>query len=84
MSQNVFTQISCDLHEIKELSKNPLKSEIVTFQLENLWRNVCNYKRAKEAVNCGGLHSKNVLTKSMKELSKISSADNLRESIILK
>ena len=83
MSSNIFTKIACDLHEIKELSKDPLKSEIVTFQLENLWKNVCHFKRAKEAVNYGCLHSEKVLTESVNEISKIYGAENLRESIIL-
>lgn len=82
---NFLTKISVHLHAL-EVKVNLIKTEQdkdnVMKEIQALRKNVGNYKRAKEAISCGSLHSEETLEQSKKELSDIGSADNLFKPIL--
>lgn len=74
-----ITKLVCDIHHLAEQTKDEKTKE----QLLIMWKNVCHYKRAKEAINCSS-HPTKTITESIEELSILSSAANTIAKIILK
>jgi len=82
---NFLTNVAVNLHDVKERlldAETPEQRKKIKTELDNLWKNICHYKRDLEAVNCSGVHSEETLKEAMKSLSKVTGANNLRDSII--
>lgn len=75
---NFLITLACNIREAKENTTDP-KAKI---ELHNLWKNVCHFKRAQEAIGCSS-HSSNVIDESRKELSIITASKSLLEKIVL-
>jgi len=69
----------CNLHEVARQTTDPKTKE----QLMNLWRNTCNFKRAKETIGLS-VHSELTIRQSKSEINMLSSAKDLISTIILK
>lgn len=77
-----LTKITCELNEIKDLLRDPENDGEGARQLENVIKNVGHYKRAKEAIAVGKLHSKETIALSRKEAAAIYGAESLRFEVI--
>lgn len=75
--------LTCDLWEVKELSKDPANTNAVTEQLSNIWKNLCHHERAAEALSIGYMHTNDTISESQKELRKLTSAKSFRHNIII-
>jgi hypothetical protein len=73
------TNLVCNIHDLAESTTDPKTKK----QLLNLWKNVCNYQRAEEAIHCSGIHTPETIAQSKNELSKISSSWDLLSNVIL-
>ena len=72
------TNLICNLHEVAQQTTDLKTKE----QLMNLWRNTCNFERAKEAIGLT-VHTDDVRSQSQTEVNILGRAKDLISKRIL-